>query len=127
MQEILTWQVDLLRWVSAFLRESLWKLGNLVHTYNSRAQEMEAELGIQSYPALCVLGILEILRSWRKGGREKRETYDWVFKSRDGQTQKQPDHLKTSKEPAPDTKPPSSFPYESNEVASVKESNVSLW
>lgn len=35
-------------------KPDLWKLGNLVHTYNPRAQEMEAELGIQSYPGLCV-------------------------------------------------------------------------
>lgn len=53
MQEILTWQVDLLRCMSTFLRANL-TCGNLVPTYNPRAQEMEAAPGIQSYPVLCV-------------------------------------------------------------------------
>lgn len=40
---------------------------------------------------------------------------------------KVPNHLKANKEPAPDTKTPPSFSYESNKATNVKESIISLW
>lgn len=76
MQEILTWQVDLLRWMPTFLRANL-TCGNLVPTCNPRAQEMEGAPGIQSYPVLCVQiqGQPEVLEmGW---GKEERECL-WV-------------------------------------------------
>lgn len=47
--------MDLLRWVSTFLIESLGELANVVHAYNPSTQEVAArKLEIQGHPKLHV-------------------------------------------------------------------------
>lgn len=60
---------------------------------------------------------------------ERRERMLMTGRSRAemAKLRKVPNHLKANKEPAPDTKTPPSFSYESNEATNVKESIISLW